>query len=210
MLVKFRSVLERSRNRSYRLVKAHNEKRVDECIYDHTSSYRPVSEYPVCLVSSAEHRPAILWGPKLGEMKWTEVAKVAGSKVQIGYEREHRGRLGPDRCSVLLTIFPISTIVFMTAVPSGIQVEISVTQSPIYVYPPSTLGPEGSSASRYDKPVTGHVIIHSANEIGTRIGPIKLAWELSHHPDEITRVVVARYECTCRGEDSDIPPGEIM
>jgi hypothetical protein len=91
-------------------------------------------------------------------------------------------------------------------VQPGLQVGLIMTQSPIYVHPPSALGPEGSDPSRYDKIVTGHVVV-SATTV-TRIGPIKLAWDVSHHPDVDTRIVLARYECTCRPDDSSIPSGD--
>jgi hypothetical protein len=90
-------------------------------------------------------------------------------------------------------------------VRQDLRVSLIMTQSPIYVHPPSTLESD-TSDSRYDKIVTGHVVV-TASET-TRIGPIKLAWELSHHPDVDTKTVLARYECVCRGEDSDVLFGE--
>jgi hypothetical protein len=90
-------------------------------------------------------------------------------------------------------------------VSPGLRVSLVMTQSPIYVHPPSILESD-SSDSRYEKIVTGHVIVTASEP--TRIGPIKLAWELSHHPDVDTRTVLARYECVCRGEDSDILAGD--
>jgi len=59
-----------------------------------------------------------------------------------------------------------------------------------------------SDSSDFDsrsKIVTWHVIVTASEP--TRIGPFKLAWELSHHPDVDTRTVLARYECVARNED---------
>lgn len=88
---------------------------------------------------------------------------------------------------------------------TGLRVGLVMTQSPVYVHPPSVLESD-TSDSRYDKVVTGHVVVSTNKE--TRIGPIKLAWELSHHPDMNTRIVLARYVCVCRYEDSDVLQGD--
>jgi hypothetical protein len=98
--------------------------------------------------------------------------------------------------------FPLITLI-MT---DELKIRLTLTQSPVYVHPPSVLGPEGSESSRYDKIVTGHAIITALRP--TRIGSVKVAWELSQQPDEHTRSVLARYETTCRQEDSDISPGD--
>ena len=87
-----------------------------------------------------------------------------------------------------------------------ICLRIQLTPPAIFVYPPSTL--EGSSLSRYDKIVTGNLQVECKEE--TRIGPVKVAWEVWHEPKDLPREVLARFEADVTIGDSTIPKGPYM
>lgn len=81
---------------------------------------------------------------------------------------------------------------------------IELNQPAAYVYPPASLPPEGD-LGRYDKVVTG--IIHVEAQSETKIGPVKVAWEVWHTPKKGKGEVLARYEAVVREGDSVVPEG---
>lgn len=85
-------------------------------------------------------------------------------------------------------------------------VRLELAQPAAYVHPPATLDDESISLNQYDKVVTGHVHVDTKRE--TTIGPIKVAWEVTHEPVGRERVVLARYESTAREGDSVLPAGK--
>ena len=82
----------------------------------------------------------------------------------------------------------------------GLLVSLIMTEGQIYVLPSVVVSDSSDSDSRC-KIITWHVIV-TASET-TRIGPIKLVWELSHHADVDTSTILARYECVSRNEVND-------
>ena len=83
---------------------------------------------------------------------------------------------------------------------------VQLTSPAIFVYPPSTLNTaDGSSISQYDKALTGNIHVEAKEE--TRIGPVKVAWEVWHEPKGLTRKVLARFEADVRVGDSTVPQG---
>lgn len=83
---------------------------------------------------------------------------------------------------------------------------IELNQPAAYVYPPDSL-PPGGDLSRYDKVVTGKIHVEAKEQ--TRIGPVKVAWEVWHRPKQGEKEdeVLARFEAVVRDGDSTVPQG---
>lgn len=80
----------------------------------------------------------------------------------------------------------------MTSTPrQDVRIGLKLSQQPTYVHPPRTVGDEGSSSSSLDKVITGDLTITTEREI--RIGPIKVAWELGHHPHGGERTAIRTF-----------------